>query len=211
MGLQAHDGAKTHKIYISGRVLIVRMKSTLVADIMTREPFTIGVDTSLLECAKIMVRKKVGSLPIVDKKQLVGFISQSDVLWAFVKNPRADPAKIKARDLSPKKIATLRPDASIEEAIRRMNKLRFDKFPVLKGKELLGIITVKDILSFHPEIYPELEELSEIRDEQEKLKRIKMTRDLAVTEDGICEECGKRDALYRIHGMLVCDSCRSSI
>ena len=49
------------------------------------------------------------------------------------------------------------------------------------------------------------------REEQEKLRRIKRAKELAVMDDGICEECGKRGMLYRIHGMLVCDSCRSSI
>ncbi len=187
------------------------MQNTLVADVMTREPFTIGPDTNLLECARIMIRKKVGSLPITDKKNLVGFISQRDILWALVKNPKANLSKIKAKDLSPKKIATIRPDTTIGQAIKKMNSLKFDRFPVVKNSELLGIVTSKDILNFQPEIYPELEELSRIRDEEEKLKRIKAAKDFAVTEDGICEECGKRDILYRIHGMLVCDSCRASI
>lgn len=187
------------------------MKNTLVADIMTREPVTARADTNLLECARIMIRKNVGSLPLVEKKNLIGFISQRDVLWAIVKNPKGDLGKIMARDLSAKKIATFKPETTLDEAIKRMNKLRFDRFPVTRGKELIGIVTSKDILNFHPEIYPELEELSEIREAQEKLKRIRTSKDLAVTEDGVCEECGKRDMLYRIHGMLICDSCRSSI
>ncbi len=187
------------------------MKNTLVADVMTREPFTTGSDTSLLECAKIMIRKKVGSLPLVDKKNLIGFISQRDVLWALVKNPKADLSKIKAKDLSPKKIATIKPNITIDEAIRKMNNLKFDRFPVVKDKELLGIVTSKDILNFHPEIYPELEELSKIRDEAEKLKRITESKEGAFAQDGICEECGNRDSLYRVNGMLVCESCKGSI
>ena len=201
---------KPHKIY-KERVPAIFMENILVADVMTREIFTAKPDTSLLECAKMMIRKKVGSLPIVDKKNLVGFLSQRDILWAIVKNPRTKLSEITAKDLSPKKIATLKPDTTLDIAIKKMNSLKFDRFPVVKNNELLGIVTSKDILSFHPEFYPELEELSMIREEEEKLKRIKITKEGPHVTDGVCEECGDRGPLYRIHGMLVCDSCRSSI
>lgn len=52
------------------------MKNILVADVMTRDPVIIKPDTNLLECAKKMVRKRVGSLLIVQNKKLVGFLSE---------------------------------------------------------------------------------------------------------------------------------------
>ena len=92
-----------------------------------------------------------------------------------------------------------------------MEKLKFDRLPVVENGKLLGLVTVRDVLGFHPELYPELEEYARIREEQEKLRRIKKAKELAGMDDGVCEEFGKRGMLYRIHGMLVCDSCRSSI
>ncbi|MCP6727588.1 MAG: CBS domain-containing protein, partial [Patescibacteria group bacterium] len=85
------------------------MKEILVADIMTRDPITVKPDTNLLECARKMVRKRVGSLVIIDDKNLVGFISQRDILWAVVKKSKDDLSRIKAKDISPKKIATVKP------------------------------------------------------------------------------------------------------
>lgn len=187
------------------------MENILVADVMTRAPVTIKPEETLFNCAKKIVRGKVGSLLLVDKKKLVGFISQKDILWAFVKKGGKDLSKIRAVDISPKKIATIKPNATLKEAMGKMNKLKFDRLPVIENGRLLGLITVRDILSFHPEVYPELEEYTKIREEQEKLRRIKKIKELAVVDDGVCEECGDRGALYRIHGMLVCDSCRSSI
>ena len=66
------------------------MENVLVADIMTREPITTKPDINLLDSAKKMVKKKVGSLLIVDKKNLLGFISQKDILWALVKKSKED-------------------------------------------------------------------------------------------------------------------------
>ena len=35
-----------------------------------------------------------------------------------------------------------------------MKKFKFEKLPVIHNKELVGVITVKDILNFNPELYP---------------------------------------------------------
>ena len=79
-----------------------------------------------MECAKQMVKKKVGSLLLVDKKKLVGFISQMDILWALVKKSKDDLTQIKAIDISPRKIATMKPTSTIKEAIGKMKKFKFE-------------------------------------------------------------------------------------
>ena len=182
------------------------MKNILVADVMTRTPISIKPDTNLLECAKKMVRKRVGSLPIVIKKKLVGFISEKDILWALIKKSKEDLSKINVIDISPKKIATIRPFSTIEEAIEKMKKLKFDKLPVIHDNELMGIITVRDILNFHPEIYPELEEFAKVKEEQKKLKRIKIRK---IVKKGECEKCGNYTVLRNINESMICASCEN--
>jgi len=184
------------------------MKNVLVADIMTREPVTISPEANLLDCAKMMVKKNVGSLVIVDKKRLVGFVSERDILWALTKSSKSDLIKIKAIEISPKKIAIIKPDSTIKEAIEKMNRLKFERLPVVHENNLVGVVTVKDILSFHPEVYPEIEEFAKIREESEKLTRIKEAREV---REGICEECGNQGILFRYNGMLICESCRGAI
>ncbi len=183
------------------------MKIILVADIMTREPITVSPSTNLLDCAKVMVKKNVGSLVIADKKRLVGFISQKDILWALTKSPRGDLAKTKAIEISPKKIAIIKPDSTIRDAIEKMNRLKFERLPVVHENILVGVVTAKDILNFHPEVYPEIEEFAKIKEESEKLQRIKQA---GKRIDGICEECGNQGILFRYNGMLVCESCRDT-
>ena len=182
------------------------MEKILVSDIMTRNPATIKPETSLLECAKIMVRKKVGSLVIIGaKKKLLGFISRRDILWALIKRPKEDLRKIKAIEISPKKIATIKSDATIRETINKIKEMKFERLPVVKNGELVGIITIRDILNFHPEIYPEIGEFSKIKEETEKLKRLK-EREFSRHESR-CEKCGKTSALQKFNGMLLCETC----
>jgi CBS domain-containing protein len=183
------------------------MKNILVVDVMTREPVTISPNANLLDCAKMMVKKSVGSLVLVDNKRLVGFISQRDILWAITKNPKGDLTKIKAIEISPKKIAIIKPDSTVKEAIEKMNRLKFERLPVVRENYLVGVITAKDILTVHPEVYPEIEEFAKIREESEKLSRIK---EAGGRKEGICEECGNQGILFRYNGMLVCESCRDA-
>lgn len=57
---------------------------TKVNGVMTEKVFTVGLDTTLEEAAQIMLQKQIGGLPVVDDKRLVGIISASDVLSAFL-------------------------------------------------------------------------------------------------------------------------------
>lgn len=188
------------------------MNRILVSDIMTREPIVISPNANLLECAKRMVQKKTGSLLLLDKKRLVGLISRHDILWALIKKSKEDLSKIEAKDISPKKIAVIKPSATLDEALRKMKDSKFERLPVVDNNELVGIVTIRDILSFHPEIYPEVEEFAGIREESRKLKLVRKAkeRENIFPQEGICEECGNHDILHRVNGMLVCESCRGS-
>ncbi|MCK9568122.1 CBS domain-containing protein [Candidatus Pacearchaeota archaeon] len=184
------------------------MKKVLVADVMTRDPVTISPDANLLDCAKKMVKKKVGSLIIVENKKLLGFISQSDILWALTKKASGNLKNVKAIEISPKKVVVIKPEITLNDTIEKMKKTKFERLPVVQDNKLVGIITAKDILNFNPEFYPEIEEFSKIKQESEKLRRIK---EAEKRREGICEECGNQGILFKANGMLVCESCKDSI
>jgi len=186
------------------------MYKILVSDVMTREPIVISPDANLLECAKKIVQKKTGSLLLVTNKRLVGLISTHDILWALIKKSKEDLSKIQAKDISPRKIAIIKPSATMDEALKKMKDSRFERLPVVDNNELVGIITVKDILSFHPEFYPEIEEFANIREESRKLKLVKKAKERVLSQEGICEECGNHDILYKVNGMSICESCKDS-
>jgi len=179
------------------------MENILVSDVMTRSLVTSNMNSNLLDCAKKIVRKKVGGVLIVDGKKLKGFISSQDILWALIKNPKADLSKVEALDISPKKIITIRPSASISEAIEKIKRFKFYRLPVVEKGEVLGMITIRDILSFYPGAQSELKELELIREEEEKLNRIKDES----SEEGICEECGNLGELKEINGLMICANC----
>jgi acetoin utilization protein AcuB len=59
-----------------------------VEEVMTRRVFTMGPDERIDEAADLMRRERVGSVPIVERDSLVGIVTRSDVLDAFIKFAR---------------------------------------------------------------------------------------------------------------------------
>jgi len=66
-----------------GTVLTVSARK--VRMIMRRQPLTIGPDDLAATAAAIMVKNKIGALPVISKKKLVGIITATDILKSFIK------------------------------------------------------------------------------------------------------------------------------
>jgi len=59
-------------------------KAERVADLMTTKPIVIGPNASVDEAARLLRARKIGALPVVEGGKLIGILSASDVLDAFV-------------------------------------------------------------------------------------------------------------------------------
>jgi len=55
-----------------------------VAEVMTQGVIVIGPDRDAREAARIMIDHKIGALPVLDGENLVGIITETDLLRAFV-------------------------------------------------------------------------------------------------------------------------------
>ena len=182
------------------------MKEITVADVMTRNPLTVSPETTLFDCVKKMLKNKLVGFPIVQKGKLIGFITQRDILWTLIKLKKiTDLGKIKAIEVSPKKLVTVNPNMPIEKAIKKMKK--YYRLPVIINEKLVGIIAATDVLLFNPKYVSEFEELSRIKEESEKLKRLKLK---SRPQEGICEECGNYSSLFSEDGELICGRCIKS-
>jgi acetoin utilization protein AcuB len=69
-----------HKAHVSAS----DPKAITVEMVMTPHVLTLGPHDSIVEAARLMRRERLGALPIVERDRLVGLITRSDVLDAFV-------------------------------------------------------------------------------------------------------------------------------
>lgn len=179
-----------------------------VGDVMTRDFVSAKPDISVLSAIKLMVKKRVGSLVLEEKELLKGILTEGDIMWALSKKSGKDLAKVKAEEICTRKITTIKPSADIYDAMRLMKKAKFRWLPVTIKKRVIGLLTMKDILRIQPELFEIAKENYSIKEETEKLKRIKSGESF---KEGVCEECGNFDILYNLDGQLMCEECREAM
>jgi len=179
-----------------------------VGDIMTRDFISAKPDISVLQAVKLMVKKRVGSLILEETDILKGILTEKDIMWALSKKSGRDLGKVKAGEICTKKITTIKPSADIYDAMRLMKKGNYRRLPVTVKKRVIGLLTMKDILRIQPELFEIAKENYIIKEEAEKLKRIKSAESF---KEGICEECGNFDILYNVDEELICESCREAM
>lgn len=187
----------------------VMMRRVAVGDVMTRNFISVDPYTNLLDCARKMVKQRVGSLIITKDTKLIGIITQKDILWAITKKPRLDLRELKAVDVATRKVAVIKPSATIAEAFIKMKEYGFRRLPVLSRGELVGVLTLKDILAIDPTLYTETSELFDLRESEQKM-RVLSSQEGWETE-GLCEECGAFSDLVRVESRLLCADCRNDL
>lgn len=64
------------KVNLKGR----SSNTTALSEVMTPNPITVSMDTTIEQCMSLMSGKKIRHLPVVDGEELIGIISISDVI-----------------------------------------------------------------------------------------------------------------------------------
>jgi acetoin utilization protein AcuB len=120
---------------------------------MTRNPITATPDTSHREAVDLLRQHRIRRLPILDRGRLVGIVVEEDLL-----SNQPSPAtslsiyeihtllsKLKLADIMVSPVYTVEENCPLEEAARIMIERSFSCLPVMRGDELVGIITETDI------------------------------------------------------------------
>ncbi len=126
----------------------------LVKNWMSGKVFTVDVDESMQDAIHQMKEKNINLLPILSHEKLVGIISDRDLKKASPSDASTLDihellylvSRIKVKDLMIKKVVTVPPDYTIEEAAELLLENKISGLPVVDRKErLIGIITRSDI------------------------------------------------------------------
>jgi acetoin utilization protein AcuB len=127
-----------------------------IRDVMTKNPITVDSETLVLDAQKIMKENSIRRLPVVDKGNLVGIVTQHDLLQASPSPATSLSihelnyllAKMKVKEVMKKNPFTLAPDTPFEEALRIGQDKKIGSFPVMDKGKLVGIITESDTVRF---------------------------------------------------------------
>lgn len=177
---------------------------------MTRDFTSVSPNANIIDCSKIMIKKRVGSLVLEENKQLKGLLTERDIIWAMTKKTFEEFRNIKAGDIAKKKITTIKPSSDLFDALVKMKKSKYRWLPVTIKNQVIGFLTIKDILRINPDLFEIVHSQGgfQIKEEQEKLKRKQQRTENA---ENLCEECGNFGELENIDGRMICESCKDSM
>jgi CBS domain-containing protein len=116
-------------------------------DVMSSDCTCIGENDSVLDAAKQLADKDVGSLPICgEDDRLKGMLTDRDIVVKVLAQGK-DPASVKVGELGQgdAQTVTVGADDSIDEALRTMIDRKVRRLPVIDGKRMVGIISQADI------------------------------------------------------------------
>jgi len=145
--------------------------------IMTRQVITVATCAPIVEAANTMLRNHISGLPVVDETgRLVGIISQGD----FIRRAEIGTQRKRGRWLKlllgPGKVAsdfvhergrkvgeimtldpcTVTEDATLEDVVRLMEQNNVKRLPVMRGDQLVGIVTRSNLLQAVAELAREI-------------------------------------------------------
>ena len=116
-----------------------------LSDVMTPDVVTLPAEASVGEAAKVMVRGGFGSVVVVQGRMLLGILTERDVLRAAAAEDDLRATSVE-RWMTPEPETAL-PDLDTEEAASLMLSRGFRHLPVVLDGELLGMVSLRDVLS----------------------------------------------------------------
>ena len=118
--------------------------SMTVKHLMTPYPVVVDAATPVAQCARLMDDRDIGALGVMEEGQLVGVLTDRDIVIRAIANDR-DPRTLTAGDLASGDVVAVSIDAPVEEAERRMRERAVRRlFIVAEDGRPLGILTVDD-------------------------------------------------------------------
>ncbi|MDD5194037.1 MAG: CBS domain-containing protein [Candidatus Nanoarchaeia archaeon] len=111
-----------------------------VKDVMN-QAVVIDHDVDLKQAAQIMSQRNIGCLIVMNKNNILGIISEEDVLKNI-----SSLGKSISKAMS-RKIVTISPEESLEDAAAIISRKKVKRLPVVNNGKLVGIVTATDLVA----------------------------------------------------------------
>ena len=119
--------------------------STLRELVKDRRLYSVNASHTVLEAARYMMEHSIGAVPVLREGSLTGILSERDIMNRVVAVGRTPgmTAVSEVMTANPRAVAA---DESIEECLFIMREFGFRHLPIVDGKDLKGIVSLRDVL-----------------------------------------------------------------
>lgn len=129
---------------------------------MTTDVVTVEADASLQQGVGRMLREGVGSVVVTRDGDPVGIVTETDALKAGYLSERPF-TEVPISKVAGSPVVTTPKHATIRQAVRRMKDEDVKKLPVVEDVEIVGILTMTDVVYHQEELIDEAHRLEEQR------------------------------------------------
>jgi len=119
--------------------------STLRELVKDRKVYFVDAGRTVLEAARYMMEHNVGAVPVLRGGELVGILSERDIMNRVVAVGRT-PGTTEVSEVMTAKPRAVHADESVEECLFIMREFGFRHLPIVDGKEVKGLVSLRDIL-----------------------------------------------------------------
>lgn len=119
---------------------------TPISEIINQRPlFSVNRNQTVAEVVRFMAEKNIGAVPVLNNNRLVGVFSERDVIRRVISRG-LDAASVSVADVMTTTIVVAQSDESYESCLQKMKQAHCRHLPVVKGDQLLGIVSLRDLL-----------------------------------------------------------------
>lgn len=115
-----------------------------VNELIAGDVVSCGPDATLFEAAQAMVANETGSLAVIEDGDLVGIVTERDVLEIVAEE--GDPYSVTVGEVMTPNPDSLDPDVDVGYAADWVLAAGYRHLPVTEGSRLIGMLSIKDIL-----------------------------------------------------------------
>ena len=115
-----------------------------VRKVMSADVTSVAPSTPVVEAARLLAERDVGSLPIVDGERLVGIVTDRDIALRVVGEGR-DVTGMTVDEIASRDLVTVEADDRLDTALHRMARNQVRRLPVVEGGRLVGMLAQRDV------------------------------------------------------------------
>ncbi|NLX85792.1 MAG: CBS domain-containing protein [Clostridiales bacterium] len=115
-----------------------------IGDIMTRDVRTIDRNSTVEQAARMMKELNVGSIPVTENGNVIGIITDRDVVLRNVADGRT-AADTRVEEVMSKTVVTATPDMDVHRAADLMAQNQIRRLPIVENNRMVGIVSIGDL------------------------------------------------------------------
>jgi CBS domain-containing protein len=107
--------------------------------------FSVAPGASVLDAVRQMAERHVGALLVIEDGRLAGIVSERDYARKVVLSGRSSGTTA-VREIMSSPVVTITPEQTVDDAMRLMTARRIRHLPVVRGAELVGVVSIGDLV-----------------------------------------------------------------